>query len=89
LSRKGKLIIASHDGHHIQLDEPEVVNSGDSRCAGSAPLTTLISRNGCGLDDIRTCLSGGTALAASTHEYSPGEVEAAVPIADFEDRDSA
>ena len=25
MSRKGKLIVAEHDGHHIQLQEPELV----------------------------------------------------------------
>jgi hypothetical protein len=25
MSRKGKLIVAAHSGHHIQLDEPELV----------------------------------------------------------------
>jgi hypothetical protein len=25
MSRKGKLVIAAHSGHHIQLDEPELV----------------------------------------------------------------
>jgi len=25
MSRKGKMVIAAHSGHHIQLDEPELV----------------------------------------------------------------
>src|SRR5436190_20277200 len=25
ISRKGKLVIATHSGHHIQLDEPQLV----------------------------------------------------------------
>jgi pimeloyl-ACP methyl ester carboxylesterase len=27
MSRKGKLVIATHSGHHVQLDEPDLVVS--------------------------------------------------------------
>jgi len=37
LSRKGKLIIATHSGHHVQLDEPELVVSSIREVLKSVP----------------------------------------------------
>jgi len=36
LSRKGELVIAKHSGHHIQLDEPELVTATIRRVVAAA-----------------------------------------------------